>query len=292
MLDRRGSVALIASRWFFEEVIRHVPASSPAAYRQVRVSVKETDELAWICLPGGPYFLVMQARFPAKGVASADVPQQLPAAISRFAGRGLELKKLTAVLDDAALAGTMVIWAIDGMPGIGKTALAVYWAHQAAYRFPDGQLYVNLRGFDPGRPAGLCMSTSSAVFWTRWGYPPSSCRGSLDAQAGLYRSMLAGRRVLVLLDNARDVEQVRPLLPGSAWDASALITSRSQLTSLIADGAHTLTLDLPTDAEAHQLLERRLGLERVTAELAPVREMVDLCGLLPLALKHRLRPVL
>jgi tetratricopeptide (TPR) repeat protein len=276
-----GSVALIASRWFFEEVIWHVPASNPAAYRRVRVSVKETNELAWICLPGSPSF-VDAGEIPAKGAASADAPRQLPAAISRFAGRSIELKKLAAVLDDAAFAGTMVIWSIDGMPGIGKTALAVHWAHLAADQFPDGQLYVNLRGFDPG---GLPVSACHAIrgFLDTLGVPAGQVPQSLDAQAGLYRSLLAGRRVLVLLDNARDVEQVRPLLPGSPG-CLALITSRNQLTGLIADGAHALTLDLPTDAEAYQLLERRLGLERVTAELAPARQMVDLCGRLPLAL--------
>src|SRR5205085_177312 len=104
-----------------------------------------------------------------------------------------------------------------------------------------------------------------------------------DAQASLYRSRLAGRRVLVVLDNARDAEQVRPLLPGSPG-CLALITSRNQLTGLIADGARPLTVELPTSAEAHQLLERRLGPDRLVAEPASARQMIALCGRLPLAL--------
>jgi len=276
-----GLVALIASQWFFEEVIRHVPASDPATYRQVRVRVKETDELAWICLPDSPDF-PDGGQISASGAVSANVPQQLPAVVNGFAGRSIELQKLTAVLDDAGPAGTMVISAVDGMPGIGKTALAVHWAHLMADRFPDGQLYINLRGFDPG---GLPVSACHAIrgFLDAFGVPAEQLPSSLDAQAGLYRSLLAGRRVLVLLDNARDIEQVRPLLPGSAG-CLALITSRNRLMGLIAEGAHSLTLDLPTGAEAHLLLERRLGPDRLIAEPAPARQMVEMCGRLPLAL--------
>ncbi len=220
---------------------------------------------------------------PPVGVAaSADVPQQLPAATRGFAGRSIELQKLTVLLDDIASAGTMVISAVDGMPGIGKTALAVHWAHQVADRFPDGQLYINLRGFDP---SGLPVPAVEAIrgFLDAFGIPASQIPRSLDAQAGLYRSLLAGRRVLVILDNARDAEQVRPLLPGSPG-CLVLVTSRNQLTGLIAEGAHPLTLGLPTGAEAHQLLERRLGPDRLNAEPAPARQMADLCGRLPLAL--------
>jgi tetratricopeptide (TPR) repeat protein len=176
----------------------------------------------------------------------------------------------------------MVITAVDGMPGIGKTALAVYWAQQVASRFPDGQLYVNLRGFDPG---GLPVPAAQAIrgFLDVFGIPAEKIPRSLDDQASLYRSRLAGRQVLVVLDNARDVEQVRPLLPGSPG-CLVLITSRNQLTGLIAEGAHALTLRLPTGAEARQLLECRLGADRLAAEPLPARRMVDLCGRLPLAL--------
>jgi tetratricopeptide (TPR) repeat protein len=280
--DSPGLVALIASSWFFEEVIRHTPASRPDSYRRVRVLVKETNELAWISLPEKPYLLPGD-RISTGVTPLANVPQQLPAAISCFAGRSVELERLTALLDDSRTsAGTVLIAAVDGMPGIGKTALAVHWAHQVASRFPDGQLYVNLRGFDPGGPP---VSAAQAIrsFLDAFGIPAEQIPRSLDAQANLYRSRLAGCRVLVLLDNARDVEQVQPLLPGSPG-CLVLITSRSQLTGLIAQGAHPLTLDLPTGGEAHQLLERRLGSDRLMAEPISARAMVDLCGRLPLAL--------
>jgi len=156
----------------------------------------------------------------------------------------------------------MLITAVDGMPGIGKTALAVQWAHQVADRFPDGQLYVNLRGFDPGaRPVPATRAIRG--FLDGLGIPAGQIPRSLDAQASLYRSRLAGRRMLVLLDNARDIEQIRPLLPGSP-ECLVLITSRNKLTSLITDGAYPLTLGLPSDAEAHQLLGRRLGGDRLS----------------------------
>jgi tetratricopeptide (TPR) repeat protein len=241
----------------------------------------ETGELTQVGLPRDSCF--PDSGQPSVGVAAlADVPQQLPAAICGFAGRSIELHKLTAWLEDIASAGTMVVSAVDGMPGVGKTALAVHWAHQVADRFPDGQLYINLRGFDP---SGLPVPAAEAIrgFLDAFRIPASQIPRSLDAQAGLYRSLLAGRRVLVVLDNARDVEQVRPLLPGSPG-CLVLVTSRNQLTGLIAEGAHPLTLDLPTGAEAHQLLEHRLGPDRLKDEPIPARQIADFCGRLPLAL--------
>jgi tetratricopeptide (TPR) repeat protein len=250
-------------------------AFAPASYPP------ETGERARAGLPSDSH-LSDTVRAPVGVAASTYVPQQLPAAICGFAGRSVELHKLTALLDEISSAGTMVISAVDGMPGIGKTALAIHWAHQVADRFPDGQLYINLRGFDP---SGLPVRAAEAIrgFLDAFGIPANQIPRSLDAQAGLYRSLLAGRRVLVVLDNARDAEQVRPLLPGSPG-CLVLVTSRNQLTGLVAEGAHPLTLDLPSGAEAHQLLERRLGSDRLKAEPIPARQMADLCGRLPLAL--------
>src|SRR6266568_2807223 len=212
------------------------------------------------------------------------VPRQLPAAVSGFAGRPAELAELDRFADGAEkTGGAVVISAIGGTAGVGKTALAVYWAHRAADRFPDGQLYVNLRGFDPG---GRITSSAEAVrgFLDALGVPPQRIPASLDAQAALYRSLLAGRRVLVMLDNARDTEQVLPLLPGTST-ALAVVTSRNPLTSLVAaQGAHPLTLDLLTPAEARELLARRLGDDRVTAEPDAVDQIVTRCARLPLAL--------
>jgi DNA-binding SARP family transcriptional activator len=218
---------------------------------------------------------------PTTARPPAPVPAQLPADIAHFTGRAGELDALTALAQNAGSA--VVITAIGGTAGIGKTALAVHWAHQAAASFPDGQLYVNLRGFDP---TGTPVQAEAAVrgFLHALGVPPAQIPADPDAQAGLYRSLLAGQRMLVVLDNARDPAQARPLLPGSAG-CLVLVTSRSQLTGLAAaDGARSLILDLLTPAEARELLARRLGADRVTAEPEAVEELAGLCARLPLAL--------
>jgi tetratricopeptide (TPR) repeat protein len=216
--------------------------------------------------------------------ATGRVPQQLPAAVTHFAGRTGELATLTGLLRGRAdTGGTVVISAISGTAGVGKTTLAVYWAHQVTDRFPDGQLYINLRGFDP---SGQLMDPAEAVrrFLDALQVPPERIPVDLDAQAALYRSQLAGKRMLVVLDNAHDTTQVRPLLPG-APTCLVLVTSRNQLTSLIAtDDAHPIILDLLTDGEARQLLAQRLGADRVAAEPEAVEEIITRCAHLPLAL--------
>ena len=167
------------------------------------------------------------------------IPRQLPASVRHFAGRAGELKVLSGLLDETAWAtghadraGTVVISAIGGMAGIGKTALAIHWAHEVADHFPDGQLYVNLRGFDS---SGAPVTPAEAIrgFLDGLQVPAGSIPADLEAQARLYRSLLADRRVLVVLDNARDARQVRPLLPGSPG-CLVVVTSRNQLTSMIA----------------------------------------------------------
>jgi DNA-binding SARP family transcriptional activator len=208
-------------------------------------------------------------------------PRELPAEVPHFTGRDDALAALTELLHQSA--GTMVVSAISGTAGVGKTALAVHWAHQVAGSFPDGQLYVNLRGYDP---SGAPLPPAEAIrgFLDALGVPAAHIPAGPDAQAGLYRSLLAGRRMLILLDNARDAAQVRPLLPGSEG-CLVLVTSRSQLTGLAAaDGAHLLTVDELTHAEARTLLSRRLGAERVGAEPAATAELITICARLPLAL--------
>jgi NB-ARC domain len=275
-----GVLAVIASRWFFEEVVRHTPASDPASYRRVPIAVKETRDSAWICRPDDPYLPDEDAALPP-GPAVA-VPRQLPGAVCGFAGRVTELDELTGLLNSARTGGTVVISAIEGTAGIGKTALAVHWAHQVAGRFPDGQLHVNLRGFDP---AGTPMTSAVAVrgFLDALDVPPERIPVSVDAQAALYRSLLAGRRVLVVLDNARDAGQVRPLLPGSSG-CMVIVTSRNRLTSLIAEGARPLTVDLLTVTDARQLLAGHLGASRMAAEPDAVEDIITACSRLPLAL--------
>jgi tetratricopeptide (TPR) repeat protein/transcriptional regulator with XRE-family HTH domain len=214
----------------------------------------------------------------------AAVPRQLPAVVRHFAGREREIGALYALLDDAGQApGPVVISALSGTAGIGKTTLAVHWAHHVADRFPDGQLYVNLRGFDP---TGTVVTPGAAVrrFLDALDVPAQRIPADLDAQAALYRTLLANRRVLVVLDNARDADQIRPLLPASGG-CLALITSRNQLTPLIAtEDAHLITLGLLSADEALALLTQRLGRERVDAEPEATAAIIARCARLPLAL--------
>jgi DNA-binding SARP family transcriptional activator len=214
--------------------------------------------------------------------ARAVVPRQLPAAIRHFTGRSAELAVLSGMLEEAT-AGAMVISAIGGTAGVGKTTLALHWAHQVADQFPDGQLYVNLRGCGPST---VPVSPADAVrgFLDALGLSAEQIPADPDAQIGLYRSVLAGRRMLILLDDARDERQVRPLLPGSPCTV-AMVTSRNQLAGLAAaQGACLLTLDVLCQAEAGELLDRRLGAGRVSAEPQATAELTEACARLPLAL--------
>lgn len=224
-----------------------------------------------------------EPSFPV-AVQAAARPAQLPADLPTFVGRHAELERTRALLPaDGGAPATVVISAVGGMAGIGKTTLAVHWAHEVADRFPDGQLYINLRGFDP---TGSMVAPEEAIrtFLDALGVPPMRIPAGLDAQAALYRSMLAQRRVLLLLDNARDTDQVRPLLPGSPG-CLVIVTSRSQLTGLVVgEGAHPLTLDQLTSAEAHDLLALRLGTDRPAAEPQAADEIITRCARLPLAL--------
>src|SRR5262249_41219526 len=163
---------------------------------------------------------------------------------------------------------------------VGKTALAVRWAHRVKQRFPDGQLYVNLRGFDPGGQVMAPAEAGRGVL-DALGVPPERIPQGLDAPAGVDRSLLGGRRVLVGGGHARDAGQVRSLLPGTPT-VLMLVTSRNQLSSLVAvDGAHPLTLDLLSEAEARELLARRLGAGRVAGEPAAVADIITCCARLP-----------
>jgi DNA-binding SARP family transcriptional activator/tetratricopeptide (TPR) repeat protein len=212
--------------------------------------------------------------------ASLPRPAQLPHDLPAFTGRESELDDILAQSDPT---DRVVITAIGGMAGIGKTTLAVHLAHRVAERFPDGQLYVNLRGFDP---SGAVMSAGEAVrlLLDALGVPPERVPHEVEAQAALYRGLLAGRRFLVVLDNARDTDQVRPLLPGSPG-CLTIVTSRSSLSGLIAaHGAHALTLRPLTAGQARAFLERRLGTARLAGESRAVGEITALCAGLPLAL--------
>ncbi len=214
---------------------------------------------------------------------AAVVPRQLPAGAAHFAGRTAELAELQAWRHEAASAdGAAKVLVIGGTAGAGKTALAVHWAQHSAAEFPDGQLYVNLRGFDP---SGTPVAPGDALRWFlgAFGVTEEQMPDSVDAQSALYRSVLAGKQVLVILDNARDAAQVRPLLPGSQT-CLAVVTSRARLPGLVAtEGARLVPLDVLTAGEAHELLASRLG-ERARTEADAAHQLTEACSRLPLAL--------
>jgi tetratricopeptide (TPR) repeat protein/transcriptional regulator with XRE-family HTH domain len=267
-------------RWEHGET-EPLPWLRPRLARALRVSADRLEEL----LAVGAQAERAGAGRDGAAPGMPAVPRQLPAAVADFTGRAAELQALTRMLDDAGAAapGTVVISAIGGTAGVGKTALALHWAHSVVGRFGDGQVHVNLRGFDP---SGTPATPAEAIrgFLGALGVPPDRIPPGPDAQAGLYRSLLTGKRMLIVLDNARDEAQVRPLLPASPGSL-VLVTSRSQLSGLAAaDGARLLSLDLLPPVEAVQLLTARIGADRAAAEPEAVAEIASLCACLPLAL--------
>jgi tetratricopeptide (TPR) repeat protein/transcriptional regulator with XRE-family HTH domain len=221
--------------------------------------------------------------WPAQAGGGRVVPRQLPGPVWPFVGREGELAALTGLLECAdSTPAAVVISAIGGTAGVGKTALAVHWAHRVAGRFPDGQLHVNLRGYDPGQP--MPASDALAGFLRALGVAGRDIPGDTDERAAVYRSLLAGRRMLVVLDNARDAGQVRPLLPGSPGCVT-VVTSRDALAGLVAgDGAVRLDVDLLPLPEAVGLLRRLIGC-RVDDDLTAAVALARQCCRLPLALR-------
>ncbi|MEV0090966.1 BTAD domain-containing putative transcriptional regulator [Streptomyces sp. NPDC050738] len=215
------------------------------------------------------------------------VPAELPHVTPGFAGRVDELARLDAMLSPhpgRIPDNTVVISAIGGTAGIGKTALAVHWAHQVRERFPDGQLYVNLHGFDHERKP-LETGEAFELLLRSLGSEASQIPADTEAQARAYRTLTAGRRLLVLLDNAASAEQVRPLLPGSPT-CCVVVTSRNRLGDLVArDGARALPLDTLQPDEARTLLSTALGADRLAAQPQAADRLIELCGGLPLALR-------
>ncbi|MFF4011053.1 BTAD domain-containing putative transcriptional regulator [Streptomyces sp. NPDC001717] len=221
-----------------------------------------------------------RAEDPAPAAAAVHVrPAQLPATVPDFTGRTGFVEELGAILGGGAQGRVMAVSALAGIGGVGKTTLAVHVAHTARAHFPDGQLYVDLQGTEP-RPAEPVAVLGA--FLRALGTPDASIPDTADERAALYRSALDGRRVLVLLDNARDAAQVRPLLPGTAGCA-ALVTSRVRMAGLA--GAHLVDLDVMSPEEALQLFTRIVGAERVGAERQAALDVVGACGFLPLAIR-------
>lgn len=215
-------------------------------------------------------------------VRLGSVPRQLPPAVPAFTGRAAELADLDAIGVARKNPASAAVVAVSGTAGAGKTALVVHWARRAAHRFRDGQLYADLRGFGPGDVPAATAETVGG-FLTALGMPSECVPVGQDERVALYRRLLADKQMLIVLDNVRDEQQVRPLLPGSP-SSLVLATSRNQLTGLAAtDGARLITLDVLPHGEAIQLLTARLG-SRAIADPTLIGEIATHCARLPFAL--------
>lgn len=273
-----GLLSVITSAWFFDEVVWHSATAARHAYHRIHVTAKETDTTAWIRLVDGELALVDEPP----PVSPRPAPHQLPASTRQFVGRDAELTRLTELLTPRRPGTGAVIAAIDGTAGIGKTALTLAWAHQVRDRFPDGELHVNLRGFDEQDPLDPDQVLDN--FLQTLGVHPQAIPAGHDAKSALYRSMLAERRMLVVLDNARSSDHVRPLLPASPV-CLVVVTSRNRLDSLVVrEGAHRIALDVLSDAGALALISERVGRARLEEDPESTAELVRLCAHLPLAL--------
>ena len=251
-----------------------------AVRRLAEILVKEDIEAEHLVDMWGRAFV--PNRYPQEPGTAVVRPRQLPATSPLFIGRTTQLEVLTRLVDQVTESTGEVVIVIEGTAGVGKTTLTNHFGHRICDRFPDGQLYVNMRGFDEtGRP----MTDGEALrgFLDALGVSQDANSVAVDDQAALYRSVLADRRVLVIVDNARDVRQVRRLVPGTPG-CLVLVTSRNQLTGLAAEGAQVLRLDPFTMDEARDMLDRRLGPGRIQDEPEAAEELIRLCARLPLAL--------
>jgi DNA-binding SARP family transcriptional activator len=235
--------------------------------------------------PGdGTEAVAVAAPVGASPVRTGNGPANLlPRSVPHFVGRAAELKELSRYAAQAAGSGAGPVVVISGMAGIGKTALVVRWAHEHAGRFPDGQLYIDLQGFHPSNvpvePTAVARRLLEAL-----GIPPTRIPAAPDALLDHYRAVLAGKRILLILDNARDSGHVRALLSGSS-ECLAVVTSRNMLASLVAlDGAFPINLGLLSTSEARELMTRRLGADRIACEAEASEELMGLCNGIPLAL--------
>jgi tetratricopeptide (TPR) repeat protein/transcriptional regulator with XRE-family HTH domain len=271
LADRLGIDRSTVVRWERGES-EPLPWIRPKLANALQVTADRLEELLAAGVPASP------------GGAASGAPRQLPAPVAGFTGRSAELDALTRLLDRPAdpMATAVVISAIGGTAGVGKTALAIQCAHQVADRFPDGQLYVNLRGYDPGRP--MTAGDALAGFLQALGVPGQDIPAEEDERTARYRSLLAAKKVLVVLDNAGSVEQVRPLLPGSA-SCAVVVTSRDALAGLVArHGATRLYLDLLPPPEAAALLRTLIG-QRAADDPGAAETLAAQCCRLPLALR-------
>ncbi|MEQ4305311.1 tetratricopeptide repeat protein [Plantactinospora sp. B6F1] len=277
LVDEVGSDPGPTLRELHERILRHDPTLGPTTAVGAAGPAAPLGAVPGSSAPPGE----RRSEPPRR----AQRPAQLPADVTNFTGRTASLRRLDTLL--AASTGdqapnAVVIAAIGGTAGVGKTALAVHWAHRVADRFPDGQLYVNLRGYDPEQP--MPAAEALACFLTALGVTGQDIPLNPKERAARYRSEVAGRRMLILLDNAATVAQVRMLLPGTG-SCLVVVTSRDSLAGLVVvDGAHRLDLDLLAPAEAVGLLRRLVG-ARAEAEPVATAVLAEQCARLPLALR-------
>jgi tetratricopeptide (TPR) repeat protein len=289
-----GVLALIVSDWFYDEVVRHHPAAQPSAFRRVRVVNKETDMIAWVRVlaareppsrPGnrssGPSPPARSAHVVGPSSPTLAVRYSLPPDAAEFTGRTEELDRIAAAVTEAAGAGGVVaIHAIGGMPGVGKTALAVHVAYLLRDRFPDRQLFIDLHAHTPGQdplpPSAALTRLLSAV-----GVEARSLPDDLEGRTELWRDRIAGQRALIVLDNAASSDQVAPLLPGGE-NCLVLVTSRRCLADL--PGAVTpVPVEVLPPGQAEDMFVRLAP--RAAADPAEtVADLVRLAGYLPLAI--------
>jgi tetratricopeptide (TPR) repeat protein len=292
--DSAGVIALIVSDWFYDEVVRHYPAAGPSCFRQVRVVMKETEMTAWVRVLGGREALtpgdtgqVAPAGPPelaqpgGPSPSSLVVRHSLPPDMAMFTGRKEELDRITAaVTQTVGASGVVAIHAIDGMPGVGKTALAVHAAHLLRDRFPDRQLFIDLHAHTPGQDP-LIPQAALAGLLSAVGVDARYLPEDLDGRAGLWRDRMAGQRALLVLDNAAGSAQVVPLLPGGEG-CLVLVTSRRHLGDLPGAAVPLLLETLPPD-QAQEMFTR-LAPRAADGPAAAVAELTELAGYLPLAI--------
>ena len=294
--DSSGVVALIVSDWFYDEVVRHHPAAAPSCFRQVHVVMKETEITAWVrVLESGeaPARHDTGQAAPASAALSdltrvgrslppspPGVRYSLPPDVTAFTGRDEELDRITAsVTEGAGAGGVVAIHAIDGMPGVGKTTLAVHVAHLLRHRFPDRQLFINLHGHTPGQEP-LTPEAALAGLLTAIGVDARNLPGDLQGRTSLWRDRMAGQRTVLVLDNAAGSDQVAPLLPGHE-DCLVLVTSRRYLGDLPGTAVPVL-LQVLSSEEAREMFVRLVP--RAIGPGPAVAELVRLAGFLPLAI--------
>ncbi|MET9311374.1 BTAD domain-containing putative transcriptional regulator [Kribbella sp. NPDC003505] len=260
------------------------PAEALTQYEQLRRRLAEelgTDPDPQLRALYAELLAATQPRSPSAVGPAAMAPRQLPPAPAGFTGRATVLAELDRLSSASRPSSAPTIVAVHGPGGVGKTALALHWAHRAADRFPDGQLYLNLQGYGPERP--LEPDAALDLLLRGLGVPGAQIPHGRQARAALLRSVLADRQVLIVLDNARNADQVRPLMPGST--GLVLVTSRSQLRSLAArDGAQRVPLEPFSSDDAAEYLTQTLTAYDVRHDAEELAELTRLCGHLPLAL--------